>query len=342
MSALMIGLAGPELSEADRANLLDPAVIGVILFTRNLVDAAQLTALCAAIRTIAPKALIAVDQEGGRVQRLREGFTELPPLARIGELYDRLPAAARRAARLHAEIMAIEVLAAGLDLSFAPVADLARGNLAIGERAFHADPQICAELSAVYADTMQKAGMPATLKHFPGHGSVLADTHHTRALDERSANAIFDQDLLPFATAVLAGASAVMMAHVEYPQVRPEAAGYSSYWIKDVLREGLGFKGVVISDDIGMLAGAALGDVSARLAAHRDAGCDVILVCDPQLVDTAVQAAQTLQLRTHPALAKRLRGRLSATWRRARADSTWSQRAARLAALLQLQNLESK
>ena len=342
MSALMIGLAGPELSEADRANLLDPAVMGVILFDRNVVNAAQLSSLCDAIRAVAPKAIIAVDQEGGRVQRFRDGFTELPPLASIGELYDRLPAAARRAARLHAEIMAIEVLAAGLDLSFAPVADLARGNLAIGDRAFHTDPQICAELSAVYADTMQKAGMPATLKHFPGHGSVLADTHHTRAIDERSATMIFDEDVLPFATGVLAGASAVMMAHVEYPQLRPEAAGYSSYWIKEVLREGLGFNGVVISDDIGMQAGAVLGDVSARLVAHRDAGCDVILVCDPSVVSTAVAAAQALKLRISPALVKRLRGRISAVWRRARQDSTWSKRAARLATLLQLQNLEAK
>lgn len=332
----MIGIAGTELTAADRAVIADPCVAGVILFSRNFAACAQLAELCAAIRQCAPRAVIAVDQEGGRVQRFRAGFTELPPLAHIGRLYDSQPAAARRATRLHAEIMAVEILAAGLDLSFAPVADLARGNLAIGDRAFHASPEVCAELATVYADTMQRVGMPATLKHFPGHGSVLADTHHDRAVDIRPATAIFDADLLPFATGVLAGARAVMMAHVEYPHVSPGAAGYSAYWIKDVLRAALEFDGVVISDDIGMVAGAALGDVGARLQAHRDAGCDLILVCDPGLVPTAVAASRDLRLRSSARLADRLRGRLRAPLKHARAHSTWSQRAARLTALLEM------
>lgn len=335
MSALMVGLAGPELGADERRVLADPAVAGAILFTRNFVDAAQVQALCAAIRACAPGALIAVDQEGGRVQRFRPGFTQLPALARIGALHAIQPAAARRATRLHAEIMAVEVLAAGLDLSFAPVADLARGNLAIGDRAFSPDPRVCAELATIYADTMQRVGMPATLKHFPGHGSVIADTHHDRAIDSRLASEIFDADLLPFATGALAGARAVMMAHVEYPAVAAEAAGYSRYWIQDVLRRALGFGGVVISDDIGMVAGAALGDVGARLAAHRDAGCDLILVCAPELVPTALAAAAPLRLRRTARLAERLRGRLRAPLRRAREGSTWSQRAARLEALLE-------
>ncbi|GMU42191.1 MAG: beta-N-acetylhexosaminidase [Xanthomonadales bacterium] len=338
MTALMIGLTGSTLAEVDVEALRHPAVAGAILFARNFVDAAQLAALCAAIRAAAPGALIAVDQEGGRVQRLRGGFTELPPLQRIGSLHAHHPAAARRAARLHAEIMATEVLAAGLDLSFAPVADLARGNLAIGDRAFDAAPEACAELAAVYADTMQRVGMAATLKHFPGHGSVVADTHHDRAIDTRSAATIFDADLLPFATGVLAGARAVMMAHVEYPAVADEAAGYSRWWIEGLLRGALGFRGVVISDDIGMVAGAALGDVAARLAAHRDAGCDLILVCDPGLVATALDAAPALKLRATPRLARQLRGRLPAAQRRARESSTWGQRAARLAALLESQD----
>lgn len=336
MSALMVGLAGHELSADERTLLADPVVAGAILFTRNFVDRTQLAALCAAIRECAPQALIAVDQEGGRVQRFRKGYTDLPPLARIGELYAAQPAAARRAARLHAEIMAVEVLADGVDLSFAPVADLARGNLAIGDRAFSADPAVCAELATLYADTMQRMGMAATLKHFPGHGSVLADTHHDRAIDSRAAVAIFDADLLPFATGVLAAARAVMMAHVEYPQVAPDAAGYSRYWIKDVLCDALGFGGIVISDDIGMVAGAALGDVAARLAAHRDAGCDLILVCDPALVPTAMVAARAQRLRSNARLREGLRGRLRAPLRRERESSTWSQRAARLTTLLEL------
>lgn len=336
MSALMVGLAGTGLDAAERELLADPAVAGAILFTRNFADLQQVRALCASIRACAPDALIAVDQEGGRVQRFRAGFTQLPPLAQIGALHALQPAAARRAARLHAEIMAVEVLAAGLDLSFAPVADLGRGNLAIGDRAFSPDPRVCAELSTVYADTLQRVGMPATLKHFPGHGSVIADTHHDRAIDARPAFAIFDADLLPFATGVLAGARAVMMAHVEYPQLAAQAAGYSRFWIREVLRAGLGFDGVVISDDIGMAAGAALGDVGARLAAHRDAGCDLILVCDPALVPTALAAAAPLKLRATTRLRTRLRGRLRASLRREREGSTWPQRAARLAALLEL------
>lgn len=336
MTALMIGVSGTSLTAEEQAQLADPAVAGAILFTRNYADPAQLTELCAAIRACDPDAVIAVDQEGGRVQRFRAGFTALPPLARIGALCRQQPAAARRAARLHAEIMATEILAAGLDLSFAPVADLARGNLAIGDRAFDPSPEACAELATIYADTLQRVGMPATLKHFPGHGSVLADTHHDRAIDSRPGHEIFDQDLLPFAVGVLAGARAVMMAHVEYPSVCAEAAGYSRFWIKDVLREALGFAGVVISDDIGMVAGAALGDVGARLAAHRDAGCDLILVCDPHLVPTALTAARELRLKSNRRLAQSLRGRLRAPQRRARESSTWARRAARLEALLEL------
>ncbi len=336
MSALMIGISGAELGADEREWLVHPAVAGVILFSRNYANRAQLADLCAQIRALAPDSIIAVDQEGGRVQRFREGFTPLPPLAGIGQLHQRLPAAARRATRLHAEIMAVEILAAGLDLSFAPVADLGRGNLAIGDRAFDADPEACAQLATLYADTLQAVGMPATLKHFPGHGSVLADTHHDRAIDSRTPAEIFDQDLLPFVTGMLAGARAVMMAHVEYPNVSSEAAGYSRYWIQDVLRQALDFRGVVISDDIGMVAGAALGAVGDRLRAHRDAGCDLILVCAPDLVPTALDAAGALRLRATTRLSRALRGRLRAPLRRAFESSTWPDRAARLGALLEL------
>lgn len=331
----MIGLQGTALTAAERQQLAHPAVVGAILFSRNYSDRAQLGALCADIRAHAPEAVIAVDQEGGRVQRFRAGHTELPPLAAIGRLYETQPAAARRAARLHAEIIAVEVLADGLDLSFAPVADLGRGNLAIGDRAFHADPRVCAELTTIYADTLQRCGMAATLKHFPGHGSVRADTHTDRAVDDRPLVQILDEDLLPFATAIEAGARAVMMAHVEYPQADAHAAGYSRYWIREVLRAGLGFKGVVISDDIGMAAGAQVGAISARLDGHRHAGCDLILVCDPALVEPALAAAAELRWHATQALAARLRGRLRRPLARERERSTWSSRAARLANLLE-------
>ncbi len=335
MSSLMIGIAGLELAATESASLGHPAVAGVILFKRNYRDRAQLQALCTRIRGVAPQALIAVDQEGGRVQRFTDGYQPLPPLASIGALYDTQPHAARRAARLHAQLMTVEVLSDGVDLSFAPVADLARGNLAIGDRAFHADPLVCAELTAVYVDSMQMSGMAATLKHFPGHGSVLADTHHDRAIDARAVREILELDLLPFAVGVLAGARAVMMAHVEYPRADPAAAGYSRYWIRDVLRQGLGFGGVVISDDIGMVAGAQAGAVEARLHQHAQAGCDLVLVCDPGLTPAALESASRLQWRVSKTLYKRLRGRLSAASRRERESSTWGRLAARLAALFE-------
>lgn len=333
MTSLLIGLRGTELSDPERIWLQHPAVAGAIVFARNLAGPDALSHLCGQIRTAAPDALITVDQEGGRVQRLQQGHTRLPPLARIGELYERNRAGARRAARLHAEIMAVEVLSAGLDLSFAPVADLARGNLAIGDRAFHADPQVCAELAAVYLDRMQACGMAATLKHFPGHGSVLADSHHDRALDQRLPAAILEQDLLPFAVGVLAGARAVMMAHVEYPQCSSEPAGYSRYWIYDVLRAGLGFRGVVISDDIGMVAGGGSDSVARRLQLHADAGCDLILVCDPGQVEAALAASVGPRWRVSSSV-RRLRGRLRRPLQRERERATWARRAERLAGLL--------
>ena len=335
MSALMIGVAGETLSAPERAWIANPAVAGVILFKRNFSDRAQLRALCDAIRECSPQAIIAVDQEGGRVQRFIDEHTLLPPLASIGALYHRAPFRAYRAARLHAQIMAAEILSDGLDLSFAPVADLGRGNLAIGDRAFDPDPLICAELSAIYARTLQDCGMPATLKHFPGHGSVLADTHHDRAIDSRAVAQILDEDLLPFAVGVLAGARAVMLAHVEYPQADAAPAGYSRYWVREVLREGLGFRGVVISDDIGMAAGAQISAIEERLRIHADAGCDLILVCDPILVSAATESATRLGFRTTAILSKRLRGRIPADLRKARESSTWGRVAARLTALFE-------
>lgn len=333
MSGLLIGLPGAELGPADIERLRHPAVAGTILFARNIASREQVALLCRSIRRAVPGALIAVDQEGGPVQRLREGFTRLPPLARIGQLFERMPTAARRAARLHAEIMVVETLACGLDLSFAPVADLGRGNLAIGERAFHADPQICAELVAVYVDRMQACGMAATIKHFPGHGSVLADSHHDRVVDDRPQARILGEDLLPFAVAVLAGARAAMMGHVVYPQCAAEAAGYSRYWIQRVLRRGLGFQGVVVSDDIGMAGGADVGPVAERLLRHVQAGCQLLLVCDPAQVPAALDAASAQAWKPAKAL-KRLRGRLPGAWRKACARAAWARRAERLAALL--------
>ncbi|MFN7521201.1 MAG: beta-N-acetylhexosaminidase [Lysobacteraceae bacterium] len=288
---LIFGISGTELTAQERDWLQHPAAAGVILFKRNFASRQQVTELAAAIREAAPRPqLLCVDQEGGRVQRFVEGFTKLPALAPFGPLYDRDPGAALRLAQEHAWLMASEIRAIGLDLSFAPVVDLGRGNLAIGDRAFHADPQVVAAFTRAYVQGMHAAGMAATLKHFPGHGSVLEDTHFDEAIDPRPLDVLEREDLVPFAAGIEAGAEAVMLAHVTYRAIAPEPAGYSPFWLKDVLRDRMGFRGVAFSDDIGMAAAESAGGVQARIDAHLDAGCDVVLVCAPALVDDSLKA----------------------------------------------------
>ncbi len=293
---LVIGIAGTELTAQERDWLQHDAVAGVILFTRNFSSREQVAELSAAIREAAPRPqLVCVDQEGGRVQRFRDGYSALPPLHDFGALYAQDAGEALRLAEEHAWLMASEVRASGVDLSFAPVVDVGHGNLAIGDRAFSEDPAIVAAFTRAYVRGMHSAGMAATLKHFPGHGTVREDTHFDTAVDDRSLEAIRAHDLVPFAAGIEAGADAVMLAHVVYPQVAPEPAGYSPFWINDILRNdvsngGLGFRGVVFSDDIGMAAAFSAGGVKARIDAHLDAGCDVVLVCSPKLVDESLKA----------------------------------------------------
>ncbi len=313
---LLIGIPGLELGDADRAAITHPACSGVILFKRNFASRMQVAALIDAIRALRPDPfLVAVDQEGGPVQRFREGFTRLPPLAAIGARHEADPAAARALAEMHAWLMATEMRAIGIDLSFAPVVDLARGNRAIGPRAFHADPEIASALGLAYLRGMRMAGMAATIKHFPGHGSVLEDTHFDDAVDPRPLDALRAEDLVPFRDAIAAGAEAVMMAHVRYPAVDPDPAGYARRWIVDILRGELGFQGAVFSDDIGMAAAESAGGIKARIEAHLDAGCDFVLVCQP------AQAAEALAAVAHrpPAPAPRvaaLQGLVAQAWER--------------------------
>ncbi len=301
---LVIGIAGTGLSARERDWLQHDACAGVILFTRNFASKAQVAELSAAIRDAAPRPqLVCVDQEGGRVQRFRDGYAALPPLGTFGRLHAEDAEAAMALARQHAWLMASEVRASGVDLSFAPVVDLGRGNLAIGDRAFSAEPDVVAALTRAYVEGMHEAGMAATLKHFPGHGSVREDTHFDDAVDDRTLDEIRATDLVPFAAGIEAGADAVMLAHVVYPQVAPEPAGYSPRWIDGLLRAapgdgGLGFRGVVFSDDIGMAAAFSAGGVRQRIDAHLDAGCDVVLVCHPELVDDSFAAVEGRTLNT--------------------------------------------
>lgn len=311
---LIIGLAGKTLQDADRARLAVPQVSGVILFTRNFDHREQVAALIDAIRAERGEPfLVCVDQEGGPVQRFREGFTRLPALAQLGALYEQDPRAAVARAEEHAWLMASEMRAIGVDLSFAPVVDLARGNRAIGERALHADPRIVSELALACLRGMRLAGMAATIKHFPGHGSVVEDTHFDTAIDPRSLAELRSSDLVPFADAIAAGAEAVMMAHVTWPAVDAVAAGYSRVWIEQVLRGELGFGGIVIGDDIGMAAAESIGPIARRVQAHLAAGCDLLLACSPAIVDEAITAARQ-HAPCAPERLARLQGAVAPTW----------------------------
>ena len=333
---LVIGVAGTELTAQERDWLQDDACGGVILFARNFASKAQVADLSAAIRAASPRPqLVCVDQEGGRVQRFRDGYSALPPLEGFGRRYASDPQGALADAQAHAWLMASEVRATGVDLSFAPVVDLGRGNRAIGDRAFSADPGIVAEFTRAYVRGMHAAGMGATLKHFPGHGSVLEDTHFDDAVDDRPLEMLLAGDLVPFAAGVEAGADAVMMAHVVYPQVAPEPAGYSPRWIRDILRAdpargGMGFGGVVFSDDIGMAAAFSAGGVKARVDAHLDAGCDVVLVCHPELVEESLAAVRGRKL--DPGVLAGLIGRGSADWDSLLADARYRDARDRLGA----------
>jgi beta-N-acetylhexosaminidase len=200
-----------------------------------------------------------------------------------------------------------------VDISFAPVIDLARGNRAIGERAFHADPAVVSALGLAYLRGMRLGGMAATLKHFPGHGSVLEDTHFDNAADPRTLDELRETDLVPFVDAIAVGAEAVMLAHVAYPAVDAAPAGYSRVWIEDILRGDLGFRGVVFSDDIGMAAAESAGGIGARIDAHLSAGCDLVLVCGPALVADAIAAVRGRPSCSPDKLAA-LRGMVASTW----------------------------
>jgi len=313
---LMIGMAGTALAEHEKRWLTQPEVAGVLLFSRNFASRDQLCALCESLREAGgDDLLIAVDQEGGPVQRFRDGFTRLPPLAAIGARYAGDPHEAVRLAEEHAWVMASELRASGVDFSFAPVVDLARGSAAIGPRAFHADAAITAELAQAYVRGMHLAGMAAVIKHFPGHGSVSADTHKAAAVDPRALAEIRRDDLLPFAECIDARVEAVMMAHVTYPAVDERPAGYSPVWIGQVLRGELGFAGIVVSDDISMAAAGVAGSVGGRVLAHLAAGCDLVLACFPEVVEEAIAAVRAAPGHTADrAPLAALRGAIGAEW----------------------------
>lgn len=277
---LMVDVGGLTLTAEDRDVLAHPNVGSVILFSRNVDTPAQIRELTDAMRAVKPTLQIAVDQEGGRVQRFREGFTRLPAMRRFGEQYDVDPQAATVAAFDCGALMAREVRAVGVDFSFAPVLDLDAGiSGVIGDRAFHTRPEPAIALLRAFMRGMQSAGMMTIGKHFPGHGSVAADSHVALPVDNRSWADIEAYDLKPF-TALASELDGIMPAHVVYPQIDPLPAGFSPYWLKTVLREQLGFRGLVFSDDLCMEGAVGVGSIQDRVDVALAAGCDVALICN--------------------------------------------------------------
>ncbi len=282
LGPVMLDVAGIELEAEDRERLCHPQVGGVILFSRNYRDPRQLAALCAEIHALRdPRLVVAVDQEGGRVQRFRDGFQSLPAMGHLGDLYDKQPRQAIRLAETFAWVMASELLARGVDLSFAPVLDIGDPvSSVIGDRAFHRDPEAICHLANAWIRGMRRAGMEAVGKHFPGHGSVEGDSHHVMPFDRRGLAEIEALDLVPFRRVIATHLAGIMMAHVIYDAVDARAAGYSRYWIETLLRGQLGFEGIVFSDDLSMSGAESVGGYTERAAAALEAGCDILLVCN--------------------------------------------------------------
>ncbi len=280
-ATLFLDLDGTELSAEESALLTRPHIGGVILFGRNTQTAKQVAELIQAIRGIRPDLVISIDQEGGRVQRLKNGVTILPPVNVLSQVYSLDKAKGLSAARQMGYLMAAEMRLLDIDLSFAPVLDVNYDrNTVIGDRAFANDHLTVCALSAEYIEGMRDAGMSATAKHFPGHGWADADTHHNDAIDERTFEQLWNTDMLPFREAICNGVEGMMFAHVLYPNCASDPAGYSDYWMKEVLRERLAFTGFVFSDDLSMKAAQAAGGYKQRAEKAIAAGCQVLLCCN--------------------------------------------------------------
>jgi beta-N-acetylhexosaminidase len=277
----MVDVAGLELCPQDIEVLRHPLVGSVLLFTRNYHNPQQVSSLCASIRALRnPALLIAVDHEGGRVQRFREGFTRLPPLRALGRRHDADRREALALAHVAGWLMASEVRAVGVDFSFAPCVDLDYGvSEIIGDRALHADADAVTSLASAYVAGMREAGMAATAKHFPGHGAVVADSHVAMPVDRREL-ADIDADLRPYRGLIANHLAGIMAAHVVFPQVDPLPASLSSRWIGGILRGEFGFHGCVFADDLSMAGAAACGDVLTRARLALAAGCDVLPICN--------------------------------------------------------------
>ncbi len=289
----MLDIEGRELTPADRALLREPAVGGVILFSRNYESPSQIADLIAAIRSLrSPPLLIAVDHEGGRVQRFRDGFSAVPPMRSIGRQYDSDSDAAISLAKTAGWLIASELRAMDIDLSFTPCVDLDWGvSEIIGNRAFHRKPDVVGDLASAFCNGLRSAGMAAVAKHFPGHGAVVADSHDQLPVDRRNYGDLLD-DMRPYEKLIakrqLAG---VMIAHIVYSETDSLPASFSPYWIKEQLRSSLGYDGAVLCDDLTMKATESMGSMPKRARLALEAGCDMVLVCNDRPAASATVAA---------------------------------------------------
>lgn len=293
LGPVILDVAGLRLDATDRRRLLSPLVGGIILFARNFESPSQVKALTAEIRALRnPELLICVDHEGGRVQRFRDGFTAIPPMRTLGQLWDRDPATAVRSAQSVGQIIGTELAVHGVDLSFTPVLDLDYGaSSVIGDRAFHGSPEVVGALGAALVRGLHSVGMGAVGKHFPGHGYASADSHVAIPVDDRPLEEIITRDVAPYRPVIAAGLAGVMPAHLVYSQASPDPAGFSEFWLKQVLRRQLGFEGVIFSDDLSMEGASGAGSVKDRALAALKAGCDVVLVCNaPESADELLEA----------------------------------------------------
>jgi beta-N-acetylhexosaminidase len=302
---VMLGVEGVALTPADRERLLHPLVGGVILFARNFAEPAQLRELAASIHAVRdPAPVVAVDHEGGRVQRFREGFTAIPSMRTLGEAWDRDVAAAARDAMRIGWTMASELRAHGIDLAFTPVLDLDYGSsTVIGDRALHRNPNAVAHLACAVRKGLNAGGMAACGKHYPGHGYIAADSHTEVPVDTRDLASLIADDLVPFSALAHEGLESMMAAHVVYPAIDDVPAGYSRRWCTDILRGRLAFAGLLFSDDLGMAGACTAGDIVARADAALEAGCDVALTCNE--MDAADELLSRWRPREQPELAQR-------------------------------------
>lgn len=306
LGPLMVDVEGKELDPEDREILAQPLVGGVILFTRNYESREQLGRLIQQIHDVRhPRLIVAVDHEGGPVQRFRDGFTHLPASAQLGSLYRDDVDYALKLTRDVGWLLAIELRAVGVDISFTPVLDIEKKDSSVlKDRSYHSDPQVVAEMAHQLMLGMQEAGMQATGKHFPGHGGVSGDSHLELPVDDRSYEDIYVQDILPFERMIHYGLAGIMPAHVVYRQVDKNPAGFSRIWLQDVLRKRMEFTGVIFSDDLSMAGAHMVGGYPERAEAALEAGCDVLLVCNNR--QGVVEVIDRLEPKPNPVLQMRI------------------------------------